>query len=286
MDIRQIKGPVPEARVGYLESIWELQKELLKGYIGKIEKDLPMYPIDIHSFEGQQVLKDFSARIIEETAEGYESTTLALELFHKNGYDSEMMSGDDFMMLLNHLQNSNEEQADAMAFYISLFLYANVDIEDIFSYVQSRLSKTTHNTLQGLMDLGWSMHNSSGYVYPEKNLFPLITVKGLKLHGQDPKHVFSYIPGFTRISSEAHELEDHMLWTVAYHINIGRNFLKNKPWKQTQELTDVTRYDEQIILGFIAYLGYLKAMGFTAESLYTLCYKKNRVNHFRQESHY
>ena len=117
-------------------------------------------------------------------------------------------------------------------------------------------------------------------------MFPILTDDALEDFNKDVEHVRSYIPAFTKACDESHRMEDHMLWSVAYHINISRNFLKNKPWKQTQELTDVTRYAEQVVLGFIKYLGYLAAVGFTPESLYVLFYKKHRVNEFRQTSGY
>lgn len=286
MDIRNIREQAPQVSdKSYLEHIWELQKDLLKGYIGKIEKDLPMYPIDIHSFKGQQVLKDFSGRIIEETAEGYESTSYALDLAEKYGFNLSAMGKNDFEMLLNHLQNSNEEQADAMAFYVSLFLYANVEIQDIYDYCKTKFHYVCEN-LGDIMNIGLQLHRRSGYVINQQNLFPILTDEALEDAGKDVEYVRSYIPAFTESCTESHDLDGHMLWSVAYHINIGRNFLKNKPWKQTQELTDVTRYDEQIVLGFIKYMGYLSAVGFTPRSLYVLFFKKHRINEFRQTSGY
>lgn len=290
MDIRNITEQAPKVEGGkYLEAIWDLQKELLEGYIGKIEKDLPMYPIDIHTFKGQQVLKDFSARVIEETAEGYESTTAALELVMKHGFNPSQLDDQEFEMLLNHLQNSNEEQSDAIAFYISLLLYANISIQDIYDYASRKFigKGFKYNSLRTLMSLGRLLQDK--YIdVPEENRYIIID-QDILIHyceGRDVDHVLSYIPAFTKSSLRFHECEDHMLWSVCYHINIGRNFLKNKPWKQTQEFTDVTRYAEQLVLGFIKYLGYLKAVGFNEESLYVLCFKKNRVNHFRQKSGY
>lgn len=284
MDIRNIKGPAPTVDPSKeLEAIWDLQKDLLEGYIGKIEKDLPMYPIDIDTFKGQQILKDFSARIIEETAEGYESTSLVLRIFLKYDMNSNLITDDEWRSVLNHLQNSNEEQADAVAFYINLFLYAGLDIKDIYEYLHNRLF-TKVNCLSELMRVGYMFFDNLVTEVLPFTIFP--DSDQIKSLGYDPDDVRGYIPAFHKSSIEAHKLEGNMLWEVCYHINIGRNFLKNKPWKQTQELTDVTRYSEQIILGFIKYMGYLYAQGFTPQTLYTLFYKKHMVNKFRQRSGY
>ena len=65
-DIIQEPGIIPGDK--YLEEIYSMQKELLSGYIG-IE-GLPQYPIDINTKASQSLLKDFTARVVEELSEG------------------------------------------------------------------------------------------------------------------------------------------------------------------------------------------------------------------------
>lgn len=292
MDIRNIKTEAPEIRDGkYLEAIYDLEAELLKGYCGKIEKDLPLPPIDINSFKGQQILKDFSARIIEETAEGYESTSAILEIFSTKGYNKDLIDKEEWQMILNHLQNSNEEQADALAFYMALLQYANLQISDVYDYANHILKKYFGRDLsypiENLTDLfRFGDFLVSEYVDERVRSYNLLEESDIEVMGLDVNHVLSYLPAFRQSSQQVHKSEDHMLWEVAYHICISRNYLKNKPWKQTQELTDITRYSANVIMGLIKYLGYLNKMGFTPESLYILCFKKNQVNQFRQRSNY
>ena len=256
MDIRNIREvpPVVENEA-YLEAIYNLEAELLQGYCGKIEKDLPLPPIDINTFKGQQVLKDFSARVIEETAEGYESTSAVIDIYSDHGFNNQTFSDSEWQMVVNNLQNSNEEQADAMAFYMALLMYANLEIKDIYNYANTKLKdlvvRINRDKVENMLDL--------------------------MLLGC---YIFDLEKG-------EEELEDtDGRYDLLSDINISRNFLKNKPWKQSQELTDITRYSEQLALGLIKYLGYLYMMGFNPKTLYTLCFKKNRVNHFRQNSGY
>ena len=296
MDIRNIREVLPVVEnEGYLEAIYNLEAELLKGYCGKIEKDLPLPPIDINTFKGQQILKDFSARVIEETAEGYESTSAVIDMYLKHGFNNQTFSDSEWQMVANNLQNSNEEQADAMAFYMALLMYANLEISDIYDYANTKLKPLlagiNRNKIENMLDLmllGSYMFDfeSEDEELEEDCRYDLLSDSNIEDMGLDVDHVNSYIPAFRLSNQEFHRYEDHMLWGVAYHINISRNFLKNKPWKQSQELTDITRYSEQLVLGLIKYLGYLYTMGFNPKSLYTLCFKKNRVNHFRQNSGY
>lgn len=289
MDIRNIKDNPPVVEDGkYLESIFELQKLLMDGYIGKIEKNLPPYPISINSEKGQVVLKDFTSRVIEETAEGYESTSAALYLLAQHGFNEDNLNHEQFDMLINHLQNSNEEQADAFAFFVELMIYANISPEDIYEYASKVLGyqKDSDITLNDLMMIGYNYHIKEGWVELPSNLFQVVSDANLEYYNKDVAHVNSYIPGFRNMNPELHDNEDHMLWKVAYHLNISRNFLKNKTWKQTQELTDGVRYQAEVVQAFIAYCGYLRVMGFTDYTFYVLFFKKHMVNRFRQKSGY
>lgn len=262
----------------------------MEGYIGKIEKDLPMYPIDVNSRNGQAVLKDMSARVIEEIGEGYESTTYALQLLGKYGFNKNIMTEEDHTMLLNHLQNSNEEQADAIAFFVELMLYCNILPEDIYRYVQNVLlkkyqtNKRFYWNLESLMEVGLALlQERFGDI--TSGLYRVIEDEDFETQ-EEADHVFSYIPGYNCISWDFHDNEAKLAWEVTYHLSVARNFLKNKPWKQTGVMTDEKALQEEIVIAFIEYLGYLKYCGFTAQSVYVLRFKKHKVNEFRQKSNY
>lgn len=294
MDIRNIKEEAPKVGNHQLEKLYELQKDLMKDYL-RIE-GLPDYPIEINSRKGQVVLKDMSARVIEEMGEGYESTGYALEILDRYGFNPLSIQDkkpDDWKMILNHLQNSNEEQADAIAFYLELLIYSNVGPEDIYDYVENIIAKkypiSSNNferDMQHLMDLGYILlEKRFGYEYGllDNALYRVISSSYI---GEEYLKVHSYTPGFNNLSWEFHDTEAKLCWEVSYHLSVARNFLKNKPWKQSGEMTDEQAYQSEIVLGFIEYLGYLKFVGMTAESAYELRFKKHMVNKFRIRSNY
>ena len=291
MDIRNIKENPQAVGNKQLEDIYRLQKDLMAGYIGKIEKDLPDYPIDVNSRKGQVVLKDMSARVTEEIGEGYESTGYTLELLQKYGMNKLLMTKEDRQMLLNHLQNSNEEQADAFAFYVELFLYSNVLPEDIYDYVEKVLfnkynifNLKWNRDLASLMAIGLALLTDR-FVDVQTGLYNVLDDSDFETQ-EEADHVKGYIPGFHNISWAFHDCEAKMAWEITYHLSVARNYLKNKPWKQTGVMTDERRYQEEIVIGFIEYMGYLKYCGFTADSIHVLFFKKHMVNKFRQKSQY
>lgn len=57
-------------------------------------------------------------------------------------------------------------------------------------------------------------------------------------------------------------------------LNIARNFLKNKPWKQSQMMTNEGAYQEEIVKAFILMMGLFLAMGISPENLYFLYLKR------------
>lgn len=132
-DIKEEPGIIPDHK--YLEEIYQMQKNLLSGYIG-IE-GLPQYPVDINTKASQTLLKDFTARVIEELSEGYESFENVMALFEANHAKLVQTQGDciEYTEILNNLQNANEENADAIHFFIELLIYANIQPEDIMAYM-------------------------------------------------------------------------------------------------------------------------------------------------------
>lgn len=294
MDIRNITEEPPKVEEGkYLEKMFDLQKELTEGYI-KIE-GLPQYPININAKKSQVILKDFASRVTEELAEGYESTHLAVQMVSQVGWNIDKLNSQQYQMLVNHLQNSNEEQADATAFFIELLLYAGVTPQHLREFA---LDQVRHNpdaymvcskypTLQLLMEVGALLLNNFHEV-PEYPFGPqgYRLIDEYTLGKDEYLKVKEYCPAFNQMSGEFHKIEAALLWQIQYHLGVGRNYLKNKPWKQTGELSDEEPYYENLCMGIIKMFGYHHIVGFTPDSLYRLFFKKNRVNVFRQKSEY
>lgn len=286
MDARDIKEIPPVVEDGrYLEAIYSLQKELIDHYVG-IE-GLPQYPLDVNTKKNQLLIKDFVGRVIEELAEGYESFKLVGEITEKNQLWFNGDYNNEYVQMLNHLQNANEEQADALHFMVELLIFANIQPEDIDSYCnkicdnlnQHTLTLTT-NTLHKAGMIGYNMlkvDNGSEVTTPVLNLLTLL----------DSDKDTSLIKGGSLYSSPSYlEMKSNM-WDVVYHLNIARNYLKNKPWKQSQMMTNESAFQEELVKAFIKLIGYFYTLGLNGlEDIYTLYFKKQRVNKFRIHSNY
>lgn len=301
MDSRDItEEPIKVVGGKYLEYMYSLQKNLLEQYI-KVE-GLPQYPIDVNTKKSQIILKDFVGRIIEELAEGYEALILVSKLTEKNKLWKSEYEDVDYIQCLNHLQNAGEEMADAMHFMLELLIYSNIQEEDIEAYLNNWLKDKvsfgltkTLPTLAKAMQVGLSIlyNDPCNMVSEPKDMnktYLLEEFENMEVDDENRSSIYNMDLRFHQCGRVYNKLiyssYKYMMWDVTYHLNIARNFLKNKPWKQSQMMTNEGAYQEEIVKAFILMMGLFLAMGINPENLYFLYFKKNRVNFFRIQSKY
>lgn len=291
MDSRDIKQEPPVIEDGrYLEKIYELQMNLINEYT-KIEGNVAP-PININTKKSQVLLKDFTGRVIEELAEGYESLIQIDELMQKNQlFKGANWNEKDLRQVFNHLQNAGEEMADAMHFFTELLIYINIQPEDIDDWVNNKLpsseSLLEQNTLAKCMIRGNADIRNEYGEYDQRNMIYLIDLYAFDTlnNHKDMVNVKLLACG-NRYNRDLYKSFKAMLWDVTYHLNIARNFLKNKPWKQSQMMTNEEGYQEEVVRAFICMMGVFYEMGLDEESLYYLYFKKNQINAFRIRSSY
>ena len=270
MDIRDIKETilVPE---NPLESMFKLQLELLDKYIG-FEEGLPPYPVDLNSRESQVLLKDFTGRIIEELGEGYESYRIMLDMFHR---------GEDRPDMIPHLQNFNEEISDAIHFWLELMIYSGYTVETMENWLKEEFdlrSLATGHIYNGLKD--W--YSLATFLVDQETQF----AKFPSFIVIPEEAADAFLMGGRRLSNDLNRWTKEFLWDITYHFQIARNTLKNKPWKQTEMLTDEVAYEKHMKQGTISLFKFMYFVGLKPNSIYEIYYKKNMVNKFRIESNY
>lgn len=284
MDIRDIKQEPPVIEYGkYLEKIYELQKELLDSYI-KIE-GLPQYPIDVNTKKSQVILKDFTGRVIEELAEGYESHLEVMKIMDSVGENLSLLSQEKYDMMISHLQNLNEEQADAMHFMIELLIYANIQPEDIYSWMEKKAKELNLYIIQPKPDI----IRAAMYLGIEQSREDYYTDRPCRpyfLPFESDDDVLQYIPGGREYNREYVLTMRKSLWDITYALNIARNCLKNKPWKQSGVMTNELLYQSLLVEAFVYMMGYYARLGINSEQLFYLYFKKNQINKFRIQSLY
>lgn len=302
MDSRDIKEEPQEIVDGsYLDKIYDLQKVLLSGYIN-IE-GLPEYPININTKKNQSLIKDFVGRVIEELAESFESLIFIDDIMQETKYLTFYKDyKEELVKLCNHLQNANEELADALHFMVELLIYSNIQPEDIDKYINKKVETSgkqvvldNTNTLQRALDFGYYwIQDCTPYINDISPINIINIIRRLEVYNNAYGENHGRVDVDFRLIPAAHEYNrlryisyKSVMWDISYHLNIARNYLKNKPWKRSQMMTDEVRFQEEIVKAFVSMMGLFKYMGIeNANEVYFIYFKKNLVNQFRQKSNY
>jgi hypothetical protein len=262
LKIQDVEQPIiPEGKE--LEEIFILQKQLIEPYIG-IE-GLPQYPLDMSTKENQIIIKDFVSRVVEELGEAFEST---LKL-------NELTQGPpplDHAVILPELENFNMECSDALHFMVETLIFLNIGPEDIKDYTDRILKESGSNfyassTLSNLLLIARMKNNSVGII-------PFPSQRGVIITGA--YDLFNR--GGTKICNYQIETSKSLLWEITYWLQVARNCMKNKAWKQTEESTEEHKLQLYIMEAFFSMIRYFDFMNMTPESIYTIYYKKNKVN--------
>lgn len=79
---------------------------------------------------------------------------------------------------------------------------------------------------------------------------------------------------------------NHYVANFVTELGMTCNHLKNKPWKTSHMLTDLTSFKDRLMDALSEYVVLCKCAGLTVEDLYDLYFRKHEVNKFRQRSGY
>ena len=265
MDIRDITEEVKYPGNKAFQRMFDLQKELIDHYVG-IE-GLPQYPIDVNTRSSQVLMKDFIGRIIEELGEAWESYEIMMDMKDRLSYN---------YGLIPHLQNFNEEVSDAIHFWLELMIFCGFEEDTLRKwgayYMGDHISTGTLRAYVAIGGINLPFEHSKRY--------PAYWV----IRDEDLKDEF--LRGGRKLSKDIKAVMKQLLWDVTYHLQIARNTLKNKPWKQSEMMTDENLFEKEMMKATLAMFSFFYFAGFTAESLYYIYYKKCRVNLFRIRSKY
>ena len=282
MDIRDIRDcpPYPtDVPHGALEMMFGWQKELLNEYI-KIE-GLPQYPINLDIKSNQTLIKDFSGRIVEELGESYESIE-GLHLNHGLPKINERNTDLDKAQI----QNANEEIADAIHFYLELMIFSDISIDDIITYLDTKITPILRVKILHLNTEGDLLKTLMMWASSNNGSLRHITEKAYCLLPDKVADDNEFLRGCRKTSLQFATKIAEMMWSITYQLQIARNALKNKPWKQTQMLTDKGVFKERTLEGFLNMFILMDFMGMTHQTIFEIYYKKNQVNCFRIRSKY
>ena len=259
MDSRNIIEEPQVLESGWLEKMLELQKELIDGYV-KIE-GLPQYPLDVDLRSSQVILKDMTARVVEELSEAFESLEEVVSIYRDESADA------DPDLVKEKLQNYNEELADVIHFMLELAMYAGCS---------TKIVMPSHEDSIQVENTNFNYNNEHRYTLidaKDKDKTCPLYKGGDMFFNDQPLSLVTDIA--TKYS-----------WRITHLLNLSRNCLKNKPWKQDEVMTDIPKYWKYLGMAVSCMFQYMHVMGLSNQDIYYIYFKKNKINIFRQQSKY
>lgn len=254
MDIRNIKDleKIPIVDLSHFNKLVTThQNNLILHYI-QIEK-IPTPPVQLNVKDNQTLIKDFSARVVEELGEMYESYEKNYVLLN---FSTETPSQET---LLYNVSNINEELSDAFHFMYELLIYAGFNFE-IFEQKFGR----------GILEF------TEFIDFQRKSASQLVS-------GKEDDYLYW---GGRFYSRQLKRDLVKRLWDITYKLQMFRNTLKNKAWKQTELLIDRSKTDHYLEQSLLSLFETAIFLGHDLSTLYYIYRAKNQINNFRIQSKY
>lgn len=259
-----------------LKGIFEYQHNLINSYQSKGK--LPPFPLDLSSREDQKFIRKTIGWIIEEVVEASEEWVNAQNVFMSTVYTEEENRG----IIMEHLKKMQNEFADILHFLTELFIYCNIEADDILQYY-----------LQ---------------ICEGENLKPLFFMEGLKTSFSYARNM-NIMDGNARVAkysayklNQAKENPSEGLliiggedlgnivelhnWAITYYLIKAQANLKAKDWKETDMKVNVNDFQKDLMRGWILTFKLFDLMGLDEQSMYTLYENKNLVNQQRILNNY
>ena len=235
-----------------LEAIFNRQKELMEKY-HHIEARSGLLqtedcPVNLDDKRGQARLKDFAWRTTEEIAEALE-TIPTLELLFDQKYNFNIYDYENVADAIEELK-SIEDQSESHRLHFQEELIDALHFFTEFSILAGITPEVIREALA---------------IEPNTDILDHIYAKQL-----------------INVNSPL----DSALLNFITRLGLCCNCLKNKPWKQTQMITDKENFKTNVIMAWEAYIVALMVAGLNPENIANLYLKKSQVNQFRQRSKY
>lgn len=268
-------APIPNyiRETNPLSAMFKLRVELNEQYSKK--RGLMGAPLtDLVSRDNQEHLRNIIGFLEEEIIE------LFSEIIKLSQEDSNPSTADK-SQIIKTFTDLSEEVSDVNHFFLSLFTYLNVDLEDIYTYYERLLDEKglsvliSDNVLEMALAYGNHINAQDGFFDP-----------AFKRQSKN----FSFIPHdwYTAARNNISEflLPNHeaRIFRCIYNLNKMKTQLKNKMWRETEQTPSIEFIHGFMMEAWINWSTYLSYLGLTPNDIYVLYNKKHFKNLDRLEN--
>lgn len=254
-------GPIEWPSKHATTELWKKQTELMQEYHNSGK--LPSWPMALNDRLNQKFLRELMGFLEEEVFEAASLYPAIVEAVSKNQPEE----------LPKLLLDFNEEIADTHHFWIELFIYNGYTVRDISNFYLE-LDKVRFFGFKADEDpLEMAFKYSSHHIQTE------LTPNRMLIHSMDKTDPLR-IAG-SEVGPNLLELFEKSIYQCVKHLNLSRNYLKNKYWTNSDREVDVAGYNMSVMEAWLQWNLAITLTGATYSSV-TQCYLlKNKINHIR-----
>ncbi len=263
-----------------LTLIWAQQLKLVDKYIEK-GKQVP-YPVSIEEKPGQAFLRELFGFLEEEIFEAYEHIeTMVITL---NNVHPASLKGD----VLKHLENFNEEVADTMAFWVEIFIYIGYDestVKDYYAVVLEQMDMLHLDRGPDILQTAIAYSEMIlGFSHQVNHTKLKIASYNLLIQNDIFNTDENKLPGNWISDTVVNMSKDYIFQSIK-HLNIARNCLKMKFWRETEGNTNHETFYQNLMESWLNYQVFLYITGYTLSTQFSYNFElKNKKNLERIET--
>lgn len=260
-----------------LDKIFEAQSNLVELYI-KAEKQKP-FPISLEDKDSQAFIRELFGYLQEELFEAFEILETDTGIFMVNPIQ-------DIKVIEDHLVKFNEEISDTLCFFVEIFQYTGITEDSLYEYYSIMLEQMDLMRLSQQHDTLGTAINYAEFILQVGHRIDkrIIEVGSHNIIKHNPKVLNCSIPSkyFEAghlISSNTVTLSQYYIFNTLKHINITRNCLKMKYWRENGDGVNYEKFNHNLMEAWLNYTVFLYLNGFNnSERLATIFMIKNGIN--------
>jgi hypothetical protein len=256
----------PTEGVTFMSELYEMQSKLVTLYCDQGKQSPP--PIDLTKKDNQKFIRDLIGFLEEEIFEGYEHLE-ELTRTHPEIKPKQVME---------LIEKYNEEQSDAMHFFIEILMYVNIQVEDLRTYYETYF---TQKDLKGMID-------NDPLIMAFNHATTVDYMIGLRqrVSFRIAQTVDDLSTGGVLVGANSLTQSKEALFESFKYLRLATNHLKNKYWKDSETGINMELFFENIMEAWLHYVLYLHINGYTARSVRDTYIRKNLVNIDRIKNKY
>lgn len=238
------------------------------------------FPLPLDDRDNQKFIKGLFSYLEEELFEAFELLELTNRKITMEGPSQDPQELKDYLVDFNH------EMADTLCFWVEIFQYVNITEDVIYEYYSILLEKLDQMRLLKQEDILQTALNYAESILQQSRRIDKrrIHITSYDIIKYNPKILELKLPeefmyGGSHLSHSIVELCEYYIFHSLKHLNIARNCLKMKYWRDGGDGVNYDKFHNSIMEAFLYYTVFLYSVGLdNSKNIVNVYMQKQKIN--------